>query len=105
MPMKPEEHEEILNTLLNPELEQSQRTELLGKLRADYGSVITDHRAMSDEVGKLSKEKEDLLITNSQLFRERGVAQYPKEDQKKLEEKERAESIKVDDIIKQLGGA
>lgn len=104
MPMNPEEHEEILNTLLNPELEQSQRTELLGKLRADYGSVVTDHRSMSGEMERLNNQNKDLLVTNSQLFRERGVAQYPKEDQQKLKEQERAETIQVSDILKQLGG-
>lgn len=103
MPMKPEEHEEILNTLLNPELEQSDRTELLNKLRADYGSVITDHRDMTGNLEKLNKEKENLLITNSQLFRERGIAQYP-DDKKEVKDKEIAETIKVSDIINQLGG-
>lgn len=103
-PMKPEDHEEILNKLLNPELDQMERTNLLNDLRADYGTVITDHRENTETLGKLKQDKETLLMTNSQLFRERGIAQYPPEDQKKLEEKERAETIKISDLEKQLGG-
>lgn len=103
-PMKPEDHEEILNKLLNPELDQMERTNLLNDLRADYGTVITDHRENTETLGKLKQDKETLLMTNSQLFRERGIQQYPPEDQKEIKQKEIAETIQVDDIINKLGG-
>lgn len=91
MPMEREKHEEILNELLTPDLEVSRRTELLQSLRADYSTVITDHTENTKSVEDLRKDNNDLIISNSKLFRQIGVV--GKEEEEKVEEKEFSETV------------
>jgi mRNA degradation ribonuclease J1/J2 len=80
MPMEREAYEAILNDLLNPELEQSRRTELLQNLRVDYGTVISEHEEHTGKIKKLSEDNSDLVVSNSKLFRQIGLTN--KEDKK-----------------------
>jgi mRNA degradation ribonuclease J1/J2 len=93
MPMEREAYEAILNDLLNPELEQSRRTELLQNLRVDYGTVISEHEEHTGKIKKLSEDNSDLVVSNSKLFRQIGLTN--KEDKKEEAKKEFSETITI----------
>lgn len=96
MPMTKEEHEQMLQDLLNPELEQSKRTDILQQLRVDYGSVLADFSELTETRDKLKADNEDLVIANSKLFRERGITTT--EEKEKEDEKSRSETITIKDL-------
>jgi hypothetical protein len=93
MPMEREAYEAILNDLLNPELEQSRRTDLLQNLRVDYGTVISEHEEHTGKIKKLSEDNSDLVVSNSKLFRQIGLTN--KEDKKEEAKKEFSETITI----------
>lgn len=96
MPMLREDYETILNDLLNPELEQSRRTELLQQLRVDYGTVITEHEEHTGKIKKLSEDNSDLVVSNSKLFRQIGLTN--KEDKVEEKKKEFSETVTLSDL-------
>ena len=96
MPMSKEEHEALLNELLGAELEQSRRTEILQQLRTDYGTVHADFETLETSNKKLQSNNDDLIISNSQLFRQLGVVGGNPEQQKKEEEKSFSETITLE---------
>lgn len=96
MPMDRETHETILNELLNPEIEQSRRTELLQELRVDYGSVITDHSELTQTNEKLQADNSDLVISNSKLFRQIGITDQ--KDNEEVKEKEFSETVTLEGL-------
>nr|4IFF_A Chain A, Fusion of phage phi29 Gp7 protein and Cell division protein FtsB [Salasvirus phi29]4IFF_B Chain B, Fusion of phage phi29 Gp7 protein and Cell division protein FtsB [Salasvirus phi29]4IFF_C Chain C, Fusion of phage phi29 Gp7 protein and Cell division protein FtsB [Salasvirus phi29]4IFF_D Chain D, Fusion of phage phi29 Gp7 protein and Cell division protein FtsB [Salasvirus phi29] len=76
-PLKPEEHEDILNKLLDPELAQSERTEALQQLRVNYGSFVSeyndltkDYTRVNDDVAAQQATNAKLKARNDQLFAE-----------------------------------
>lgn len=100
MPMDRERHEEILNSLLDPEIETSVKTELLQELRVDYGTVLTDFDEMNTNVEKLQKDNSDLVVSNSKLFRQIGVVGEGKEKEEEMKEKEFSEVVTIEDLEK-----
>lgn len=96
MPMERENHEAILNELLNPEIEQSRRTELLQELRVDYGTVITEHTELTQSNEKLQSDNSDLVISNSKLFRQIGITD--KKDNEEVKEKEFSETVTLENL-------
>lgn len=99
MPMKREDHETILNDLLNPELEQSRRTELLQQLRVDYGTVITEHTDITERAAKLQADNSDLVVSNSKLFRQIGLTEKGEKDEEK---KNFSETITIEQMERGL---
>lgn len=99
MPMERDKHEALLNELLNPELEQSRRTEILQELRVDYGGVLTDFDTITKESAKLKSDNADLVVSNSKLFRQLGVTNDT-EAQKKEEEKTFSETVTLEQLEK-----
>jgi 2-succinyl-5-enolpyruvyl-6-hydroxy-3-cyclohexene-1-carboxylate synthase len=96
-----EDHEKLLSDLLNPELEQSARTEILTQLRDNYTGFTTEYETVNKKVEKLTQDNSDLVISNSKLFRQTGVlGDNPKPKEEK--EKEFSETIKLSDIEKTL---
>ena len=96
-----EDHEKLLNELLNPELEQSARTEILTQLRDNYTGFTTEYETINQTAEKLKQDNADLVISNSKLFRQTGVlgtTEKPKEEEKK----EFSQTIKLSDIEKSL---
>lgn len=73
MPMKRDEHEEKLAKLLNPEIDHTERTEILQALRVDYNSVHTDFEGLTLSNEKFKRNNDDLLQSNSMLFRQAGI--------------------------------
>lgn len=93
-----EEHENLLNELLTPDLEQTRRTEILQLLRTDYGSVLTDDRTKTEELEKMNKQHADLVTSNSMLFRQLGVQSKEGKDQEKLEDKQFSETVTLEQL-------
>lgn len=96
MPMEREKHEAILNELLNPEIEQSKRTELLQELRVDYGSVITDYTELKQSNEKLQADNSDLVVSNSKLFRQIGLTDTNEKEE--VKEKEFSETVTLESL-------
>lgn len=96
MPMERDKHEEILNKLLNPEIDHSERTELLQELRVDYGSIHEDFTKMTDTTDRLQRDNSDLVLSNSKLFRQIGITGTDKEDQ--VEQKEFSETVTLEGL-------
>ncbi|QRD99289.1 scaffolding protein [Bacillus phage Arbo1] len=95
MPLEPEKHEEILNLLLDPELPQSERTEALQQLRVNYGSFVSEYNDLTKSHEKLAAEKDDLIVSNSKLFRQIGLTDKQEEDHKKADV---SETITIEDL-------
>lgn len=94
--MEREKHEAILNELLNPEIEQSRRTELLQELRVDYGSVITDYTELKQSNEKLQADNSDLVVSNSKLFRQIGLTDTNEKEE--VKEKEFSETVTLEGL-------
>lgn len=99
MPMPKEEHEKLLNDLLLPELEHSRRTEILLALRTDYGTVLADHKDLTDTKTKLTADNQDLIISNSKLFRQIGITGNDTKE-KEVVEKEFSETVTLESLEK-----
>lgn len=100
MPMPKDKHEELLNELLTPDLEQSRRTELLQLLRADYGTVLTDFEVLTKTRDKLQADNADLVVSNSKLFRQVGIMGDEKAKEKD-EKKTFSETVTLEALEKQ----
>ena len=98
--MNPEELEEMLNKLNNPELEHTERTEILQTIREENNNVYQTMNETNESLEKLQQEKLNLLESNSQLFRKLGV----QEEKKQTNDKETnvSESIKLSDLEKNI---
>ncbi len=86
MPMELEQYENLLNELNSADLTHERRTEILQELRKDYNTVVDEHKELSTSTEKLKEERENLLITNSKLFRQLGQQDNPELKQKQEKE-------------------
>lgn len=100
MPMSKEEHESLLNELLGADIEQSRRTEILQQLRVDYGTVHADFDNLTTTNQKLQANNDDLIVSNSQLFRQLGVVGGNAELQKQEEQKTFSETVTLEALEK-----
>lgn len=100
MPMPREDHEALLNELLDGELDVSRRTEILQQLRTDYSTVITDHESQTESIAKLTKDKDDLIVSNSQLFRQLGIVGGSEADKEKHEEQSFSQTVTLEALEK-----
>lgn len=94
--MDREQHEQLLEELLNPELEHSRRTEILQQLRADHVTGHSDYEDITKTNEKLRTDNEDLIVSNSKLFRQAGIVGTEKEEE--VAEKEFSEKITLSDL-------
>lgn len=100
MPMKKDEHENLLNELLSEGLQTSRKTEILQQLRVDYGSVIDEHKQLSESNQSMKAVNEDLVVSNSKLFRQLGY-ENKNEPPKETKEKDFSETITIEALEKQ----
>jgi hypothetical protein len=98
MPMDREVYEGLIGELNNPELDHTRRTEILQNLREDYNVVQTDFAGLQQTSEKLTKEKMDLLESNSQLFRKLGVVGNGSEKKEEEKKKEFSETISLEEL-------
>jgi len=95
MPMTRDEHELLLNDLNNPETDHTRRTEILQGLRTDYTSVHTDFDELTTTGEKLQKDNNDLIVSNSKLFRQVGIVGN-EEKENEVDEKEFSETVSIE---------
>jgi hypothetical protein len=100
MPMTRDEHESFLTDLLNPEIEQSKKSEILQNLRVDYGKVLADHEDLNKKVGEQDHAIRDLTLANSKLFRDLGVQDRDPKELEKDQEKTFSETVRIEDFEK-----
>jgi hypothetical protein len=96
MPMKREDHETLLNELLNGEIEHSRKTEILQQLREDHTTTHSEFTVLSSTSEKLQRDNNDLIVSNSKLFRQAGIVGTPQEPEQK--KKELSETITIEAI-------
>jgi hypothetical protein len=96
MPMTRDEHEALLNELNNPELDHSRRTDILQLLRTQHTTDLTDFDGLTKTNQSLKKDNDDLVLSNSKLFRQVGIVGTDKE--KEEEHKEFSQTITIEDL-------
>lgn len=95
--MDKEKLEEFLQELLNPELEQSRKTEILQELRVGFSTVSAELEELTKANEKLQKDNNDLVISNSKLFRQLGtLGDESKEEE--VEKKEFSETVTLEEL-------
>jgi hypothetical protein len=94
--MSRDDHETLLNELMNPELEHSRRTEILQQLRVDRSTVHAEFDELNKNNSKLKTDNQDLIVSNSKLFRQIGVVGTEKEQEE--EKKDFSETITLEQI-------
>lgn len=102
MPLNREDHEKLLVDLLNPELEQATKTDILSQLRDNYTGFTTEHETIVSEKEKLKNDNADLVVANSKLFRQTGVMSEGGQKKKEDEKQTFSETIKLSDIEKTI---
>lgn len=100
MPLSHEEHEELLNTLNNPELSAEDRTEALTALRNGHTNTLSEFEELSTSNEKLTKSNDDLTRANAKLFNETGYRFRDGEDPSSNDEPEPSisETITLEDM-------
>ncbi len=98
MRLKREEHEDLLNELLTPDLEHSRKTEILTKLRTHDATFNSEFDDLATRASKLESDNADLVVSNSKLFRQIGVTGTEKE--KEVEKEEFSETITIEQLEK-----
>lgn len=94
--MEREKHEQLLNELLNSELDISRKTEILQELRVDHVTGHSKFEEITTSHTKLQRDNDDLVISNSKLFRQLGVTTSTQE--KEIEQEEKNKKITIEDL-------
>lgn len=90
--------EEILNEL-HGELEHSRKTELLQELRVAQGTAYNDFDDFGKKVEKLQNDNNDLLLSNSKLFRQLEINKPEDKPQEEVK-KEFSETVTIEQLTK-----
>lgn len=98
MPMSREEHEALLNELLNPEIDHSRRTEILQTIRVDHVTAHSEVEDLTKANTKFRQDNDDLIVSNSKLFRQLGVTGTKEEPE--VKQKEFSETVTLESIEK-----
>jgi hypothetical protein len=98
--MSRDDHENLLSELLTPDIEHSRKSEILQQLRVDHGTAHAETNELSKNHEKLQKERDDLVVSNSQLFRQLGTDSNP-EKKEEVQQKEFSETVTLEDLEKQ----
>ncbi len=101
MPLIPrEDHEALLEELLNTEIERSRLTDILQELRTQHNSGLEDVVTFTSQADKLQKDNNDLIVSNSKLFRQVGIVNNV--DNTKKEEKEFSETVTLEELESEI---
>jgi Phi29 scaffolding protein len=98
--MERDKHEALLNELLNRELDTSRLTEILTDLRADHVTGHSEFEEITKTSTKLQRDNDDLIISNSKLFRQLGTVGGNEEHKKVEEEKQFSETVTLESLEK-----
>lgn len=94
-----DEHEGLLSELLQEDILTSRKTEILQQLRVSNTIAHEVYDKASKNIENLSKEKDDLLVANSMLFRKIGVQELGEQKQQEEEQKTFSESVTLEDLL------
>jgi|SRR5699024_5361603 len=100
--MEREKHEELLNELLDEDLTIDRKTEILQTLRTDHVATHESYTELETNNSKLAKDKDELLLSNSKMFRQLGVTGN-EEMEKEEEEKEFSETVTIKELEENSG--
>jgi len=98
--MSRDEHEALLNELLNPEIDHSRRTDILQQIRVDHVTAHSEVEDLTKTNSKYRQDNDDLIVSNSKLFRQLGVTGTKEEPEVKA--KEFSETINIEDLEKNV---
>jgi Phi29 scaffolding protein len=98
--MDREKHEQLLNELLNTEIDISRKTEILQELRVDHVTGHSKFEEYTKTTEKLQRDNDDLIISNSKLFRQLGTVGGNEEHKKVEEEKQFSETVTLEALEK-----
>lgn len=97
--MSRDDHDALLNELLTPELEHSRKSEILQQLRVHDSTFNSEFEEVSKTRDSLQKKHDDLVVSNSQLFRQLGTMDRP-DKQEEVQQKEFSETITIEQLEK-----
>lgn len=100
--MDREKHEELLNELLSEDLTIDRKTEILQTLRTDHVATHESYTELETTKSTLEKDKNELLLSNSKMFRQLGVTGN-EELEKEEEEKEFSETVTIKELEENSG--
>ena len=98
--MSREDHESLLNELLNPEIDHSRRTDILQQIRVDHVTAHSEVEDLTKANTKFRQDNDDLIVSNSKLFRQLGVTGTKEEPE--VQKKEFSETVTLESIEKGL---
>lgn len=96
MVMKREDHEALLTELMDEGIETSRKTEILQELRASNDEGIQTVEDLTKNNEKLQTDKDDLVVSNSKLFRQLGQETNP--NQEEQEQQNLSEEITIESL-------
>lgn len=100
MRLSREERENLLSDLLNPELDHTTKSEHLQKLRVSLDTADGELEEFTKSNERLKKDNDDLIISNSKLFRQLGVVGGNEEQKEQQKEKEYSETVTIESLEK-----
>src|SRR5690625_4099504 len=100
--MDREKHEELLNELLQEDLTIDRKTEILQTLRTDHVATHESYTELETTKNTLEKDKNELLLSNSKMFRQLGVTGN-EELEREEEEKEFSETVTIKELEENSG--
>lgn len=83
MVMKRDDHESLLSELMDEGIEASRRTEILQQLRVSNDDSLEQVDTLTQNRDNLQADKDDLVVSNSKLFRQLGQETNPNEEEQK----------------------
>ncbi|UTC25170.1 scaffolding protein [Cytobacillus phage Bfsp1] len=98
--MSRDDHDALLNELLTPDLEHSRKSEILQQLRVHDSTFNAEYEEVSKTRDTLQKKHDDLVVSNSQLFRQLGDQNVSSQRQEELEQQSLSESITIESLEK-----
>ena len=98
--MSRDDHDALLNELLTPELEHSRKSEILQQLRTHDATFNAEFEDITKTRDSLQKKHDDLVVSNSQLFRQLGDISTTSKMQEEVKEQEYSETITIEQLIK-----
>jgi hypothetical protein len=98
--MERDKHEALLNELLNTEIDISRKTEILQELRVDHVTGHSKFEEITQSHTKLQRDNDDLIISNSKLFRQLGTVGGNEEQKQEEKVKEFSETVTLEALEK-----
>lgn len=99
MLIEKEKHEGLLSELLQEDLTTTRKTEILQELRVANSIAHEEFTKAEKQLNTLKTQKDDLVVSNSMLFRQLGTQQLDIESKQKEEQKTFSETVTLEDIL------